>query len=981
MASETTTQASFPQDIPEEDECRENIAPGVAAEAGTSKPKVQAEDGMCYSSTQLSEQNGLLSNTSTFSTPDPTNAIGGSKSKSRLSGFQSALTPILKYLNIGNSRPPPDALKHGFPPSNQKSSGVSPRHPGSDFSTHSGRAGGGTSAAVCLLDYEFLPEITLLDFTCDSTMQLTTNDSVLPGSAPATPKLCKAVTCAEENDADPPEFPKALVKTTSTDPDVRIDAPSWNKSSPVSSKILERYLPDITLLDVSSDYALSPLDPISSMDITQNSSPLDHSKTNRALSEVGEDIVEEPDRSDTIQNEETSSTSIHSVKCVRENVLKTSLEGTRDITMGSVLENSKSSLEPGGQTMEMPQASADNTLDTKPVNVTNDINSSSDMSTQCAHFSTSAQECKVTSNRVDSEHESEPIETPDTVEKNEELLSNCDTESTNRVPQEDLKTDVSGNGTFTVVQPSNLSASSDFNSTASISCPENKTLPASTVNSPKVESDATDQAQSVATEASCVENQSCSAVKEITLCEVQNTTFDKFSLEKSSGSTTFGESVTASLRPQNNTFDCKPPSQQNATITLSETSSSDSQHNTLDKPSSPKVCHLTTSLKDDSAEVHPPELPKQNETADAAESNGKKVESPNGTVEANPLLQSLTGGGGNESNDHSQSGQLLTESLSDSSSHQSINTENNKANPFSLDETLDLRAESLITSTPMTNCKMFNLDSEREAGKILTVQKKLYGDGPSKPADQPPSNIVCDRKTFLTQPAAKSIWPPSKIASQLAKFKPASVPLKRLEPVTSGLPLKRQKAEAVRNSAPPEEPQMTTGIPNSYNLRSTTAVLASKLPSSGLQRPQLSGIPSVFQKAAPGLRPPSARINTEACSTSDKPCGPTAANVVPKNPQGRKYPFTRGEAFSVSKRKKLGAAVPTSTGDALTSCDVTNKARAMKQPATSHRALQAKPQGHGCAKCSLLEEQLKEKSEEIQRLKEELLKYSKEEGC
>ncbi|KAM4525156.1 uncharacterized protein PAE49_001179 isoform 2-T3 [Odontesthes bonariensis] len=877
MANDTTTQASFTQDIPEADECRENIAPGVAAEAGTSKPKFQEEDGICYSSTQLSEQNGPLSNTSIFSTPAPTNGNGGSTSKSRLSGFLSALTPHLRFLNIGNNRPPSDPLKHGFHPSYQKSTSH-PRHPSLD-----------------LVDYEFLPEITFLDLTCDSTMQLTTNDSVLPGSAPATPKVCKAMTCAEENDADP-KFPKALVKTPSTAPDVRIDAPSMNKSSPVSSKppIPEIYWPHITLIDVSSDSALSPIGPISSMDITQDTSPLDHSKTNRALLEVGEHIVEEPDKSDTIQNEEPCSAV------------------------------------------------------------------------------------------------SEPIETPDTVEaKNEELLNNCDTESTNRVPQEDLKTDVSGNGTFTVVQPSNLSASSDFNSTTSISCPENKTLTLSesTVNSPKVESEATDQARSVATEASCVENQNCSAVKEITRCEVQNATFDRCSLEKSSGNSTLGKAVTESPHPQNGTFDCKPPSQRNATITLSEMSSSDGQHNTLDKPSSPKVCHLTTSLKDDSAEVHSPELSKQNGTADAAESNAKKVESPSGTFEANPVLQSVSGGGGSKSKDHSQSGQPLTESLSDTSSHQSMDTQNSKANAFSLDETLDLNEASLITSTPMIYCKMFNFDTEREAGKIQTAQKKLYGDGPSQPADQPPSNIpsniVCDRKTFLTQAAAKSIWPPSKVASQLSKFKPASVPLKRLELVTSGLPHKRQRtqAEAVRNSAPSEEPLRTTGIPKSYNLRPTTAVLASKLPSSGLQRPQMSGIPSVFQKAAPGLRQPSARINRAANSTSDKPCEPTAAYGVPKNPQGRKHPFTRGEALSISKRKKLGAPAPASTADPSTSCDVTSKARAMKPPATRHGALQAKPQGHGCAKCSLLEEQLKEKSEEIQRLKEELLKYRNQEDC
>ncbi|CAG07596.1 unnamed protein product [Tetraodon nigroviridis] len=65
--------------------------------------------------------------------------------------------------------------------------------------------------------------------------------------------------------------------------------------------------------------------------------------------------------------------------------------------------------------------------------------------------------------------------------------------------------------------------------------------------------------------------------------------------------------------------------------------------------------------------------------------------------------------------------------------------------------------------------------TEREEGKFTAAQKKLYGDGPSKAEPQVqaevPSNIVCGRRTFLAHPAAKSMLPPLKTASQLLRSK------------------------------------------------------------------------------------------------------------------------------------------------------------------------------------------------------------------
>ncbi|KAM9716584.1 uncharacterized protein ACNS7B_022514 isoform 2-T2 [Menidia menidia] len=913
---------------------------------------------------------------------------------------------------IGNNLPSPESFRQEFPTPTQKTPGGSSLHLSSDFSgTRPGRSGGGTGDAVCLLDDELLPEMSLLDDTCDPTVHLAKNDSLNPGSAPATPKVFATMTRAEENHSDPPK-PMVKTTTTTTESDVGVNSPSVNKSA-ASSNILERYWSEITLLDVSRDSVPSPVRPIAPMDITQDISPLD-SKTNRSLSNLVEHIGEEPGRSDTIQEDETSSTSVHSVNRVRESTLKTSLDVTQETSVDSVLENSKVLSKSDGQNIEESQASPEHTFDTKPANITHDISFSNDGSTQGPQLSTSG---NTTLNIVNSGQESEPMESLVTVEaKPEERLNNCDSELTDKGSHQVSATEVSCNGTFTVVQPSHLSACSDPSS-ASTSCLENKTLdlPAPSVNSPKLES----EAQPVDTKASCVQNKTCLTVNEVV---VQNATFDRCSLEKSSDRATSEETSATGLQFQNNTFDCKPPPQQNATTTLSEASSGDTPHNTLDEPASPKPCNLPTSLKVDCSEVHPPELPKPNGAADTAESDAKHVGGPNGTFEASPVLDSVPGIGGSVSKDNSSAGLPLAESLSDASSYQSMDTENDKANAFNLDETLDLRADNLITSTPMTNCKIFNLCPEREAGKILEAQRKRYRDGPGKPADQAPSNIVCDRKTFLTQSAAKIFWPPSVSGSQLLKSRPAPTRPKGLEPGMSGLPPKRQRiqAEAARGSALPSgKPQGTTGIPKSYNLRSTAA--ASRPPCSGLPRPQFSGIPSAVQRATQGLRPPSARLNTAASSTADKPCEPTA-KLVTKNLPMKKQPLTR-EALPISKKKKLdtfvpnsdpevptsvydttnknknlkpatsnqrvvpakiqrnGGSAPSNAGETLTLCNAPSRAGAPKQPAKSQRAQPAKPQGHGCTRCSTLEDQLKEKSEENQRLKEELLKSNKQADC
>ncbi|XP_018533872.1 mucin-5AC [Lates calcarifer] len=1149
MANETTVQSSCIEENPEVDECRENIPPGDTAAAGTSKLKIQVGDVDGYSSAQPNVENKPLSDTCTFSTPAPASSNGGVKAKSRISGLQSALTPILKYLNIGNKRPSPEPLKHGKNPHYSAST--------SDFSI-SGQSLGDKDAPVCWLQDEYLPEITLLDLTCDSTMQMTRNDSALPDSTPATPVTARPVkstfstlqpsqlssssdinttaqkSCPLNNTVNPlPSDREAADQDSSVSKSTSQISLGMNQSSPagdacdvqstifdsssiqksIGSTILgkasdpalslqndtfdskpsckqngtinalkskvhppimskhnvttgtdpsaemddipesmfaperwldDRYFPEITLLDVTRDSEPSPAAEKSSAEVTHNIPPVDIVKNTRPLSELSEKIVAEPgklDKSEECTEESTLTSSVthttssigeQSDNCVRENIMKASLEGTRDISMGSILENSGSSPEPSGQNMVNSQTSAEDTLGTHPANVTRDMSSSSDISVQCAtsQISSSDVQCNTNSKNVTSELNVKPVETSNAVGANsEELLISHDAELTGQMSQQSPKTTQSANGTFSIVQLSNLSTTSDLNTTAQISCPQNKTLdlPSSNVNSPKAESEATVQVSTdlkSTPKTSLGKNQDCSSVKASGPCDVQNGTFDGHSPQKSSVGVNAGEAGAATFCLQNNTFDSKPASEQNGTITLSEPSSGESHQNTMDKPSPSKVCNPSTILKDGNSEVHTSELSKQNATTTSTDPSVKVADTPESTFEVNPAVEVASGAGACETKDPSQSSPPVTDDLSDTLGHQSMHTENNNANTFNLDETLDLRVESLVTSTPMTSCKVLHFSIEHEEGKTTAAQKKLYEGGSTKligqvPSDVP-SNIISDRKTFFTQPAAKSLLPPLKAASQLLKYKPASALPGRCELSASGLPMTRQRtqAEVLRNAAASDAAQGTTGISSSYNLRATTT--GSRQPNSGLPKPQPSGIPSGIQRTTLGLRPPSARSNAPASSIIDKQRGPTATNPVTKAPQAKKHTLTRAEALPTAKRKKTDAplplsgseasssssdavnkaknlkapttgqralpaktqrddaAVPVSTAETSTSCNAASRARALKQPASSHRALLVKPQGHGCAKCVALEEQLKIKSEEIRRLKEELLKYSKQ---
>lgn len=960
MANATTVETSYTQENTQDDECRENIPAGITATPGNPKLKIQVKDiEGCSSIQQMGEFE-----TCTFSTPAPTN--NNVKARSRLSGLQSALTPILKYLNIGNKGLSPETMTQGSSPHPtglsfcKKTTGALSQRSNADCSRRSP-----SDTDVCWLADECLPEITLLDVTCDTTMQLAKNDSALPDSLPSTP-----VTARLARTSVTPKPPATLSTTPQTGPlkntqsiqshlhpvvrcpqkeseaaenttavsknstetslvinhsleaekgglcgvqDATFDKDSLQKSSETGASTIcpqnntfrsnpskmdntitvsdtsshdshhssweklssseicnaedsrshaeltgmskydsitaskdpnakmsdfpdsidaplrwldDRYFPEITLLDVTCDTVFSPRNKTAPIEVTQNNLSVENLQDKSLSSAQSEAVAVEPGTSNFIQSENLSSTvdgsvtnplnscSEQSDKCEGENIPKTSLETTRDISMESVLEDSRPSLESSGQTLAKTQASVEEAVCDNPANVTHDISSSSSMSISSCAASQSAPLntlCSTSSKNATFELH-EPVTSSNSVNaSNEDQPQSHEADMSRKEPQSNSKAPESANSTFTV---SDQSESTNANTTTPMPHPQNNTLelsPSST-NSPRVDKNTKDEPTSACkktTETPPVIDRNCSSVKPGDQCDVQNVTFDRHSLQKSTSSTVLGEATATTFNLQNNTFNIKS-SKQNATITMSERSSSDSQQSTLDKPSPPKGCNATP--KDNNSEVHM--TTKNCGTTGSADSEAKTVCTPESTFESHPAPYAASELAHRETKDHSETDLPQKHSVSDNLGHQSMDVEENRGNTFNLDDTLDLRADSLITSTPMVNSKMFNFHTEREEGKVMGAQKKLYRDPPSKPDSEMPSdvppNIVCNRKTFLTQPAAKSLLPPLRAASQLLHNKPVSALPGRLEPLMSGLPMTRQRSqvEALRTTTASDASQV-----------------------------------------------------------------------------------------------------------------------------------------------------------------------------
>lgn len=847
MANVTAAQTSCTEEDHTNDECCENIPPGVITVPGTPKLKVQVKDVVGYSSKQQRGEKEPLSDNCNFSIPPPKDSnIKASSPETLTRGNNSHLTvSSLSFSNIMANC--------------QKPTGSSSQRSVADFtSSHSGRSVEFTSASVSWLADENMPEITLLDATCDTTMELTEDNLALPGSMPstpvtagsvhafisplpstnlkATPKRCpqkqasdlvpfdkpslqKATTLREarakacnaqgnHSQVDPAEVSKHTGTMASKDPDAKMADVPESIDAPLRW-LDDRYFPEITLLDVTCDSMFSPktsslaTQGIPSVDSLQNAVP-SPAQREQVVVEPGTSDVVQSDLSSKLNDNVSHTASTGSGKNVCENLPEASLEVTRDISMGSSLEDSQPSLVPNDQNMKA-QTSLQDVKSTHPVNVTHDMGSSSEMSVSCVASLSSASDTQCNSSKnVTFEPHGEPAETSHSVNaSSEELHTSHDAKLTRQLPQPHPKTSGSANGTFTAVEQfADLSTSTHANTTTETQCPQNKTIepPESDLKSPEVQREGKDEPTSVCktTAETTSINHSVSSEKQSASCDEQNVTFDRHSLQKSTGSTMLGEAGGATFSLENNTFNIKS-SLQNGTITISNTSSSDRQQSPSDKPSLPTVCNSTSSPKDNNSEVQPTKMPESNQTSAGADSAAKAICSREGTFETNPTVEVVSGAAQCETKDHSQSG------LSDTLGQQSVDTEANNGNTFNLDDTLDLKAESLVTSTPMVNSKMFNFHMEREEGQTIGAQKKLYVDTATKLDAQVssdiPSNIICDRKTFLTQPAAKSMLPPLKAASQLLKNRAASALPGRLEPFKSCLPVTRQRTQAERNSA------------------------------------------------------------------------------------------------------------------------------------------------------------------------------------
>ncbi|XP_015249775.1 PREDICTED: uncharacterized protein LOC107097222 isoform X1 [Cyprinodon variegatus] len=711
MANNTTTQASYIQGDPQEDDCRENVPPSDPNAMDSSKLEKAELSKVEIFTSQLEEENGNVFDARVFSTPAAKNENSAGQVKSRVSVFQSALTPILKYLNIGNKSSSPESLQ------NQRSHNFAV--PFNIPSTNSEKSTTELRRVVNVGDCsmiinECLPEITLLDVTADSMIQLTTNDSVLPESKSSTPQFYGERKPTQTSSTHHRNNPLELSPLT-TDHLRKVE-----DSSESTQNILDDYLREITLLDVTRDSEFSPVGQMSSMDITPVFSPAGHLKAVEGSADSTEQIMTELGKSDTITNEEMSSTSGSSVQCSQQKQAPS--EVTQDISMSSTLENISSSSWASGQKVEKSQNPNEGT---RVINITQDLNSSEDTPAQHVGISSAS------IGRSIPELDSKLCEKPDSVDM-EELQTICVTKvSSNRSPQSreaetdgqemmkcqnsdesslcsqsinttheinpccdasaqaandlssetdksipELKSEIKGNPDSVdakIIEPplscestgkeseQSLKSDTSSNGTFTIEQPSNNTnngtvdLPMGDASEQNDVTESGDQQSSgtTKTQASFVVNQSSSAGKEGTFLIGQNATFDKDSLQKSKIISTF-EKTPACLGHRNDTFECKPGSKPNGTVILSEISSSNIPQSTLGNATPPKASNSTRTLNESGSEDDSPKL-QGKETTAAVEPDAKKDGSPERTSEANPALEPANASDGCEIKDLSRS--------------------------------------------------------------------------------------------------------------------------------------------------------------------------------------------------------------------------------------------------------------------------------------------------------------------------------------
>lgn len=777
MADQTTVKISPVKEIQDIEYCTnagaENVPPRVINFPGTSELKDQHQAVIRSSSALQSGQNYPHS---AFSTPAPKSGISKT-------GFSSALTPILKQLNIHNCSSPPKPVNSSelkapslsFCDTLANSQRLSATNESSNTNatlTLSRQSLVDAHSPVSWLVDESLPEITFFDVTCDTTEQQSKNDPALNDSMPSTPVRPAIHTfnspmslnnknpdviqskgaetfCSQTNSLNGnPVYKKIGARTVSEKSSNHPQASQYKHPSRVFdatqdySQVAEvykgetmaekhstmadvpesvdaplrwlddRYFPEITLLDVTQDSHFSSKVEMTPLKVKQDVA-VSSLQNNLPSSALGEEAETVPSTQDSGISRTLDANSIDTTKSLCEqpdkdvvnNTPTTSLGVTQDISMNSALEDSRPSLESSGRCTAVIQTSVEGTPNIHPINVTQDISCSSNMSVHYAASHTEHTQCNPSSQNVTSEAHCDLEATSAKVKANgQELLTS---QLSSMLSEHSSKPTGSGNSTFIVNPHANQMTSALADNTGQILSPQNKTqdVSPSDGSSLKSQEDVNHQptTESKNNNQSSLQNFSSGMPRDL-----QNKTFEK--LQKSTGSTIVGEDGASNVRNHQNTFTMTP--KDNVTVTVLETSSGDSHHSALDKPAT--------------------------------------------------------------------------------------NTSENKATTFNSDLTLDLSG-ALLTSTPMVTSKMFNFSTEREEGKFMAAQKKLYSDGPSKADHQVqagvPPKTLCDRKTFSNQPTAKSMQP-LKAPSQLLRYKSTSALPRRPDPSVSGLPVTRQKTQA-----------------------------------------------------------------------------------------------------------------------------------------------------------------------------------------
>ncbi|XP_036073140.1 uncharacterized protein LOC112154085 isoform X2 [Oryzias melastigma] len=993
---------------PKPEEQAENIPP----EAKTSKLKFQS-NGV---EQQFREDNGTLLKTCICSTPAP------SESKSRLSGVLSTLSPILKYLNIENKQSPPQSVKCASSSSCLRSTGKPAHHSSFNVSAmHSGTLLGATHQPYCLLDYECLPEMTLLDDTNNATMELTKNDLGYPQSAPPAPNP-NAVTCGQESNAN---SPACTPQPPGTQKHKMVKLSEMKRSS-AWNRLLDENLPEITLLDTSSDSEMLPRVQTSCrgamLDLTQDKTQnlaqnITHDvvqdKMNDMMQIMGQDIVQDlpvdmthDKMQDMVQNMELDMVQDNTKDMLEDKTQDTvqdiELDTVQNLTQDTVknltqdvLQDKTQDMVPDIQldvlqdvlqdkTQDLVQDKTQDMLQDKTQDMlqdetqdlvqdkTQDLvqNVLQDKTQDLVQDKTQDVLQDKTQDLVqdktqdvlqDKTQDLVQDKTQDVLQDKTQDLVQDKTQDVLQDKTQDLVQDKTRDLLLDMVQDETQDMVQDETQDVLQDMVEDKTQDLTHEKTQEVLQDlAHDKTQDVLQDKTqdLVQDKTQEVLQDL----LQDNTQDKMQDKMQEMVQDLAQNKTQDV-VQDKTLDVVQNTELDKTKGTVQNKDQDMVQNLTQDKTQDFVQDVLENRNDDASEVLNPELP------DSAETRSKMVKNPEGTVETPPALDLLSGGDNCQREDVSQPVLHMSMELSDSSIVSSMDT--NKTNTLVLDKSLDSVPDPKFSSTPMIDLKMFNFKTLRDEGQVLAAQKKLYQDGLSKPADQVPSeipsNIVADRKTFLPQTGSKLLWPLSKATSQLPKISNSGVKStipRKPESSQSHLPMKRQRIQdSVRKPVPPEGPQGITDEQSLPSLCTRAAVF--KLPASGLQRPQVSKM----TKPAATVRKLPTRVNSQVVASADKPCGSKALHTITNKLEDRTRPVNKGKALPLFKKQKMDAVKQLSSTEA--------SSRTLKQPAVRQKSLLTKPQRQGCANCSVLEEQLKRKTEELEKIQEELFKYTK----